>query len=146
MNITVPRSRRKIRLSVSGLSFLVLTAFACALLWLIAVWLSPNSSLLRGIATVTAIICVGARFMIASLSTMGELLVISDGMRDSYVAAEDLVSVSIGQNFGSITVVKVSYKKRQFGLTRTKCVRTLVWRKEATAALRQIDSVFAVSR
>ncbi len=146
MELAAPNHRRRIRLSLPGLSLVILVMFMGAVFWLVVVCLSPHSPLTRGAAVLAAVVGLGLRFKVVSLATMGPLLVISDGARDSYVAADDLVSVALGRSLGPVTLLKVSHKKRQFGFATTICVRTLVWRSEATTVLQRIHDLFGRAR
>ncbi len=142
MDLTVPSHRNRARLSVPGLSLFVHGLFACALCGLAVVWLSPVSFGPRVVAVLAAIIGFVARLTIVSLSTMGRLLVISNGVRDTYIAADDLVSVTLGRSLASMTVVRVGYRKQWLGMTTTKWVRTFVWQSESKTVLQRIENLF----
>lgn len=135
-----PRGHYK-RISVPGVSLMVLVAVGCVALAFVAAWEGSTSPFLKLSA---GLLLVGVWFLrtsVVSLFSWNSLLVVSNGVRDTYVPAEDILEVKLGPAFGPFKILTVGHRKKSLGHSWTSRVRTLVWKKTAETSLGRIDDL-----
>lgn len=129
------------RISVPGISFAVLFLFGCLTLTFLFVWLSPASSPAKMLSVLLLALGWFMRTTVVSVSSWNSLLVISNGARDFYVPAQDIVDAKLGFGVGPFNWLSIAYRKSFLGLSWTGRARTLVWKETAADTLAEITSL-----
>jgi hypothetical protein len=131
------------QVSVPGLSLLILLAFASVGFLSLLTWFSAASLATKSLVVAVLLGCLFLRTVVVSVSLWNSLMVLSDGMRDTYLPPEAVVAANLRSVPGPFSVLIIAHTKKFHGLTWTQRVLTLVWSKTAADTLEQVRELLA---